>query len=155
MKFWSILKLSWKNVWRNPTRSGVVILAVVLGTWAGIFSTGLMNGLSMQYITNQLETSVSHLQIHHPKYSEEYLPKYYLPNPDSLVKELTSYDFTQSVTARSVIQGLATSATNTFGVTVKGIDTETDSTVSNVHTYLAEGEYLSQSARNPVLIGDD
>lgn len=155
MKFWAILKLSWKNVWRNPTRSGVVILAVVLGTWAGIFSTGLMNGLSMQYITNQLQTSVSHLQIHHPKYSEESLPKYYLPNPDSLVKELNKQDFIQSVTARSVIQGLASSATNTFGVTLKGIDTETDSTVSNVHTYLIEGEYLDKSARNPVLIGDD
>lgn len=155
MKFWAIIKLSWKNVWRNPTRSGVVILSVVLGTWAGIFSTGLMNGLSMQYITNQLQTSVSHLQIHHPKYSEEYLPKYYLPNPDSLVKELNSHDFTEAVTARSVIQGLASSATNTFGVTVKGIDTETDSAVSDVHAYLAEGEYLGKSAQNPVLIGDN
>lgn len=155
MKFWSILKLSWKNVWRNPTRSGVVILAVVLGTWAGIFSTGLMNGMSTQYIKNQLQTSVSHLQIHHPAYSEEFLPKYYLPDPDSLIQELNSYDFTNAVTGRSVIQGLASSATNTFGVTVKGIDAVTDSTVSDVHTHLAEGEYLDESARNPVLIGDN
>lgn len=155
MKFWSILKLSWKNVWRNPTRSGVVILAVVLGTWAGIFSTGLMNGMSTQYIKNQLQTSVSHLQIHHPIYSEEFLPKYYLPNPDSLIQELNSYDFTNAVTGRSVIQGLASSATNTFGVTVKGINTETDSTVSDVHKHLSEGVYLNQSARNPVLIGND
>lgn len=155
MKFLAILKLSWKNVWRNPTRSGVVILAVVLGTWAGIFSTGLMNGMSMQYIKNQLDTSVSHLQIHHPTYSEEFLPKYYLPNPDSLIGELNSYDFTSAVTGRSVIMGLASSATNTFGVTVKGIEAKTDSTVSDLHTHLTEGEYLNESSRNPVLIGDD
>lgn len=155
MKFWAILKLSWKNVWRNPTRSGVVILAVVLGTWAGIFSTGLMNGLSMQYIKNQLDTSVSHLQIHHPTYSEEFLPKYYLPNPDSLIMKLSRFDFTSAVTGRSVIQGLASSATTTFGITVKGINTKTDSTVTDVHSYLSEGEYLSESARNPVLIGDN
>ncbi|MDR9419660.1 ABC transporter permease [Gracilimonas sp.] len=155
MKFWSIIKLSWKNVWRNPTRSSVVILAVLLGTWAGIFSTGLMNGMSMQYIKNQLDTSVSHMQIQHPKYSEEFLPKYYIPKPDSMIQSLNRYDFTISVTGRSVIQGLASSATNTFGVTVKGINTHTDSTVTDLHTYLAEGEYLSESARNPVMIGDN
>jgi ABC-type lipoprotein release transport system permease subunit len=155
MKFWSILKLSWKNVWRNPTRSGVVIMAVILGTWAGIFSTGLMSGLSMQYIKNQLDTSVSHIQIHHPKYGEEFLPKYFIPAMDSIIQELKQCKFTNSVTGRSVIQGLASSATNTFGVTVKGVNTKTDSTVSDLHTHLKEGNYLSETMRNPVMIGDN
>lgn len=153
MNIWPVIKLSWKNVWRNPVRSGVVILAVILGTFAGIFSTGLMNGLSMQYITNQLETSVAHIQIHHEKFNEENLPRYYIPSPDSLVEDLQQYEFVQSVSARNVVQGLASSATNTFGVTISGIDTGKDSLVSNLHTYLIEGNYLNDPSRNPVLIG--
>lgn len=153
MNLWPIIKLSWKNVWRNTTRSGVVIVAVVLGTWAGIFSTGLMNGLSMQYIRNELNTSVSHLQIHHPKYSEENLPRYFIPNPDSMVQALGEYGFVESISARNVVQGLASSATNTFGVTVKGIYTEADSTVSDLHTYIHEGTYLEPGTRNAILIG--
>lgn len=153
MSFWPVIKLSWKNVWRNPVRSGVVILAVVLGTFAGIFSTGLMNGLSMQYITNQLETSVAHIQIHHEKFNEEHLPRYFIPGSDSLVNELQQYNFVQAISARNVVQGLASSATNTFGVTISGIDTDKDSLVSNLQTYLIEGNYLKNPSRNPVLIG--
>lgn len=155
MKFWAIIKLSWKNVWRNPARSGVVILAVILGTWAGVFSSALMSGLSLQYIKNQLDTSVSHLQIHHPEFSEEFLPKYFINDPDSLIQELKEYDFNRAVSARSVVQGLASSAANTFGVTVKGIDPQMDSTVSDLHSHLEEGEYLDGSTRNEVFIGDD
>lgn len=154
MKFWAIIKLSWKNVWRNPIRSGVVILAVMLGTWAGIFSTALMSGLSLQYIKNQLDTSVAHLQIHHPDFNEENLPRYYISNPDSVVEELKGYQFVQSVSARSVVRGLASSPTNTYGVTVKGIDPKIDSTVSDLHTYIHEGNYLEESSRNPVFIGE-
>lgn len=153
MNLWPIIKLSWKNVWRNTTRSAVVMLTVVLGTWAGIFSSGLMNGLSMQYIRNELETSVSHLQIHHPKYSEENLPRYFIPKPDSLVKALEEYGFVESMSVRNLVQGLASSATNTFGVTVKGIRTEADSTVSDLHTYIHEGTYLEPGIRNAALIG--
>ncbi len=134
-------------------RSGVVILAVILGTWAGIFSTGLMNGLSMQYIKNQLEMTVAHLQIHQEKFNEENLPRYFIPSPDSLVDELQQYQFIESISARNVVQGLASSPTNTFGVTIKGIDRERDSLVSNIHTYIIEGDYLEDPTRNPVLIG--
>lgn len=155
MKFWSIIKLSWKNVWRNKHRSGVVIIAVVLGTWAGIFSTGLMNGLSSQYITNQLNISVSHLQVHHPRYNEENLPRYFIPNADSVLNEIQRYDFVSSASARSVVQGLAASATNTYGVTAKGVVLEQDTLVSELYSYIQEGENLSLDARNPILIGDD
>jgi hypothetical protein len=38
---WSI---AWKNVWRNRKRSLIVITAVLLGTTAGVFTSGLMKG---------------------------------------------------------------------------------------------------------------
>ncbi|MDX1640143.1 MAG: hypothetical protein R3220_00505, partial [Balneolaceae bacterium] len=59
----NIIKLGWKNVWRNPARSGVVIIAVLLGTWAGIFCAGFFNGLLQDYLHNQIELSIGHLQV--------------------------------------------------------------------------------------------
>ena len=40
-----ILSISWKNVWRNKTRSMVVIVAVMLGIFGGVMATGIMNVL--------------------------------------------------------------------------------------------------------------
>ena len=153
MNIWPVLKLSWKNVWRHPVRSGVVMAAVILGTWAGIFTSAFMNGLSLQYIKSQLENYSAHLQIHHELYNEEKLPSFFIQEADSLIQVLREKPFVEHLTARSVVQGLASSATNTFGVTIKGIDPETDKTVSNLHEYVQEGEYLDESVRNPVLIG--
>lgn len=153
MNLWPVIKLSWKNVWRNPVRSGVVIISVILGTWAGVFSSAFMNGLSLQYIKNELENYTAHIQIHHAGYNEENLPSYYIPSADSIIEDLRSKSFVQNVTARSLAQGLASSATNTFGVTVNGVDLETDSTVSSIYSYLVEGDLFDESTRNPVLIG--
>ncbi|HKK24858.1 MAG TPA: hypothetical protein VJ941_04485, partial [Gracilimonas sp.] len=57
-----ILKLGWKNVWRNPTRSGVVIITVLLGTWAGIFAAGFFNGMMDDYLKGQINLTVGHVQ---------------------------------------------------------------------------------------------
>lgn len=153
MNLWPVLNLSWKNVWRNPVRSGVVVIAVILGTWAGIFSSALMSGLSYQYIKNQLETSVANIQIHEASFNEENLPSYFIPNPDSLALRLKEYPFVTNISERSVVNGLASSPSNTYGVTIKGIDRSADSTVSNLHTYIESGNYLETPDRNPVMIG--
>lgn len=134
-------------------RSGVVVTAVILGTWAGIFTSAFMNGLSLQYIRNELENYTAHIQIHHASYNEEKLPSFYIQSVDSLIAEIENQPYVQSLTARSVVEGLASSPTNTFGVTVKGINVEKDTTVSSIYTYLTEGEFLGESTRNPVLIG--
>jgi putative ABC transport system permease protein len=43
-----ILSISWKNVWRNKTRSLVVIIAVTLGIISGAMVVGIMEGWVMK-----------------------------------------------------------------------------------------------------------
>lgn len=151
---WPILKLSWKNVWRSPVRSGVVIAAVVLGTWAGISMSAFMSGISQQYIRDHLQSYTGHIQIHNSQYIDDPLPEYHIQNPDNLKELLHEQPYVTELTARSVVNGLASSATNNFGVTIKGINTDQERKVSNLHEYIQEGEFLDPSIRNPVVIGE-
>jgi ABC-type lipoprotein release transport system permease subunit len=151
--WWPVIRLSWKNVWRNPLRSAVVILAVAIGTWAGISSSALMNGMTTQYTVNQLNTSTAHIKLSNPAYSEEYLPEYHIADADSIAEEVRAMDFVKAVSARSVVQGLAQSPANSYGVTVKGVDPAIDSLVSDVHSYINEGSYFPE-VRNAVLVGE-
>lgn len=150
-----ILKLSWKNIWRNPVRSGVVICAVLIGTWAGIFIIAFSTGMTKQYIKNQLDTYVGHIQIHNPKYTQDNLPEYYIDKPDSIIKQLKAKPFVQNIAAHSEVQGLAMSSANTFGVSITGIDTTEEKKVSTVYQDIDEGTYLSSNIRNPVIIGQE
>lgn len=150
---WSIIKLSWKNIWRNPMRSGVVITAVILGTWAGIFMSAFMNGMSQQYIRDHLQNYTSHIQIHDARYVEDKLPEFYIQDADFLVNQLKMQPFVEEIALRSVVNGLASSATNNFGVTIQGIHPEQEQQVSSLHEYMQDGEYLDPSIPNPVVIG--
>ncbi len=148
----NIIKLGWKNVWRNPARSGVVITAVLLGTWAGIFCAGFFNGLLQDYLHNQIELSIGHLQIEHPQFGDLNNPKYSIPNAGEIVQDLQSKPNVEEISAKSVATGLAQSPRSSFGVMIYGVDVSKDTSLA-VQKYINEGSMIDSSSRNPILIG--
>ena len=148
-----ILRLSWKNVWRNPVRSGVVVAAVVTGVWGGLFMAAFMNGLTQSYIQNQLKNYSAHIRIQDKDYDADPLPSHWLTDPDARSAALRAEPYVTALTSRSVVQGLASSATSNFGVTVVGVDVSTERDVSTLATYLVEGGYLPDATSNAVLVG--
>lgn len=148
----NIIKLGWKNVWRNPARSGVVIVAVLLGTWAGIFCAGFFNGLIQDYLHNQIELSIGHLQIEHPQFGDLNNPKYSISNSDEIIQSLQSKPYVEMISAKSVATGLAQSPHSSFGVTINGIDVERDTSLA-VNQYITDGSMIDTTTRNPILIG--
>ena len=153
MKLRAILSLSWKNIWRSKTRSAVVIVAVILGTGAGVFMSAFMYGMSMQFIRSELDNFVSHLQIHTKEFRQEPLPKYVIPAADSLISELEANPQIKTLAPRTVVSGLASSSASSFGVTIKGIHPEQEKEVSGLYTFLTEGDFFETQRRNPVVIG--
>lgn len=147
----NIIKLGWKNVWRNPARSGVVIVAVLLGTWAGIFCAGFFNGLMEDYLHKQIELSLGHIQIEHSQFGDLNNPKYSIPNADEIIQNLQEKPYVEEISAKSVASGLAQSPHSSFGVTIFGI--EASDTTLAVEQYITEGNMPDTSARNPILIG--
>jgi len=154
MKYSPIISLSWKNIWRNKTRSLVVIVAVILGTGAGVFMSAFMYGMSMQMVSNELENFTSHIQIHSKDYKDEVLPANFISNTDSLIQELSKLPFVKSVTARSVITGLASTSSSSYGVSIRGIDIETEREVTELSNFIKEGEFLENQRSNSIVIGE-
>ena len=153
MKTMPVISLSWKNVWRNPLRSSVVIVSVVLGVWAALFTSAFMNGMILQYMDVQLSNVVSHIQIHSHAWEEERVPAATIPNADEVLTMLRNDSEIKHAVGRAVVDGLISSSAGSFGVTVKGIDYENEPSVTNVHEFMREGEYLNDSGRHPILIG--
>jgi ABC-type lipoprotein release transport system permease subunit len=147
----NIIKLGWKNVWRNPTRSAVVIIAVVLGTWAGVFLSGLFGGLAQGYLDNQLELSVPHIEITQPQFDDLYSPEYFVPNSDDVIGTLRNKSYIENIDTKSLTTGLAQSPHSNFGVTIHGMYPDS---AQAIEKYLEEGSLPGTSQkRNPVTIG--
>lgn len=146
----NIIKLGWKNVWRNPTRSGVVIIAVLLGTWAGVFLSAFFTGMVQGYLDNQFDLTVPHIEISHPDFEDLYNPEYYIPEAENILTDLSQKSFVTDISTQSLASGLAQSARNNYGVTVRGIYTDSTHSVAN---YLVSGTMPTTEQRNPVVIG--
>ena len=113
-----LLIIAWRNIWRNKLRSFVVIVSVSLGLVGGIFSMAMMYGMINQRVQNIIENEISHIQIHHPKFTENYEMQYVVPDATELQKELTTSPEVEAVCSRLRIPGMASSAQSGVGIMI-------------------------------------
>lgn len=148
-----LTKIAWRNIWRNPLRTTVLILSIAFGLWAGIFSMGLMKGMSDTRIDNALMDYVSHLQIHHPEFQQERELKYYIESRDEVTGFLDTLSGMRGYASRMLAAGMVSTANGASGAVITGIDPEREQTVTSIHNKIITGTYFEGVRRNQILIG--
>jgi ABC-type lipoprotein release transport system permease subunit len=147
-----ILLIAWRNVWRNKVRSLVVIASVVVGIWAAAFIISFSFGMKHSYIQTAIQNEVSHLQIHQPGYLDDPELTKLIPHADSIVQVIQKIPQVKAVTARLLINAMASTASNTTGAMVRGIDTTNENAVTQIKGHIISGTYLTGNEL-PVLVG--
>ena len=145
--------ISWKNVWRNPSRSLVVIIAIILGISGGVFLLSFSWGMNVQRAQNRIETEISHIQIHHPQFKEDQETKFLMPEGRALANLLSTDTRIRSVSSRLVVSGMIASAKEGAGIRVQGIIPESEADLTQLPAKLIEGSYFGEIKRNPIIIG--
>ena len=83
-----LLSLAWRNVWRNRTRSLIIVGSVALGMWAALFLAAFYQGMVDQRMRSIIRDESSHLQLHHPAFPADLEPRYLIPAADSTAQAL-------------------------------------------------------------------
>ena len=150
----TILKIAWRNIWRTPMRSLIVIGSIVMGIWAGIFVVAFSYGLNKQRTESSIKNAISHIQIHHPEYQKEYDSKFYLGEPDQLNNVLESDKSIESYAFRTLLNGMVSSPIKSNGVQIIGVNKNQEKELTNIYSGLVKGTYFESKRRNPILIGE-
>lgn len=138
-----LLTLAWRNIWRNKRRSLIVLLSVIVGVNSILFMDGLTNGMLKQILVNQISSSVSHMQVHKAGYNDDKVVQNFVPNPSKVESALQSNPKVIYYSKRVKTFGLLSSASNSSGVYINGIEPESEQNISGLKTYVIEGTYLS------------
>jgi ABC-type lipoprotein release transport system permease subunit len=149
----TLINISWRNIWRHPARSSVLIAAIVAGLWAGVVTVGLINGLMLQRIDYLIESEVTHAQVHNPEFLSEGYSWLHIPEHDEIARWLEDDSRVQSYTLRTITDGMLQSPVKTSGVRIRGVDTETETRTTTFHENIVEGEYLDSDIPNAVIMG--
>ncbi len=147
-----IVKIAWRNIWRNPLRSWIVIGALIVGMYAGVFTTTFMYGWMMQRLKSGIETETSHIQIHEPGFRLADDVKLNF-DEDDLINNIEAIPEVLYASGRVVISAMAASAEKATGVQVLGVDPSKDTLVVDISKQLQEGKWFDGVKRNPIVIG--
>lgn len=146
-------KIAYRNIWRHPSRSAIVVAAMVLGIWGGTFIISFFMGMTQQQLADMLRQEVSHIQVHNPLFSDQIQPHHTLHSTSSWTADLTDDSRIEAFSARVIGAGLIASPRLTVGGLAVGIDPAAETAVTRLGDRLIEGELFAADRKHPVVIG--
>jgi len=147
-----LVKISWRNIWRNSARSLVIIIAIVLGVLGGNFSAAIRLGVERQNFKETVEHQVSHIQLHHPEFIANPEAHYRIEDGLKVAGEISQHPEVAVVSPRIVFDGMAASANMNTGVRIKGVDPELETATTDLGNLVSSGNYFSEPGRLPSVI---
>jgi ABC-type lipoprotein release transport system permease subunit len=127
--------------------------SMAIGLFAGIFVLALYEGMLRARVRTVIDTEVAHLQIHHPKFKDDYDPALILPNQDRVMKSLDQLKSINHTAYRSIAQGMLATATGSAGVQINGILTEQENLLSQLDKKIKDGKGLMVNKKNAIVVG--
>ncbi len=148
-----LTQIAWRNVWRNKTRSLVIIIAVALGLWGGIFSDAFMQGMAEQQIYSVIHTETGHIQLNQPGFLLNHDMQMQIKNADSILSSIKANPSVEGVSAITQVTAMASTASGSSGIMVNGIHPANEEKVSDISKLLIQGDYFKSDRANQVVIG--
>jgi ABC-type lipoprotein release transport system permease subunit len=146
--------LAWRNLWRNPRRTLVMLTAIVMGVWAMIFMNALMRGMTDQMVRNGLNTLPGEAQLQHPAYQRDSsVANSIAPAGPELLGWLRASNDISAWTSRVRVPAVIASERDTRGVLLLGVDPEGETAVGALPGEIISGRYLNGPDDRGVVIG--
>ena len=146
--------MAWRNVWRNRRRSLLTVMAISLGLGFNIFMRAIGDGFHEQMVDNSVRSHIGHLEVHRAGYHDDPGINKTIPSPQAVAHAIQSLPDLRAYSLRVVGDGLASTAENSAGVAIVGINPAMESKVTTISRGIVKGEYLREGMTRPILIGD-
>ena len=146
------IEVSWRNLWRNRTRTNVTITAVALCISILIIFQSMIVGLIEKAVFNTTNLVIGEVQIH----ANGYL------NDKSLYKDLKNTEKIKSIAKKNNIGlversygfGLISSGTKSAGTQFWGVNPESELMHFDFAKHINQGTFLNSSSSNKIVLGN-
>ncbi len=147
-------QLAWRNIWRNPRRTAVILLAVIIGVWSMIFLGALMRGIMAGMIDNGIATLTGHIKIAVTGYRSDPVIENSITTPHTIFPVLHEHLPPGSRWASRVrVNAVANNARHASGVVLVGIEPDQEIGLSFIGKAVADGRYLDPADANGIIVG--
>ena len=147
------LQLGWRNLWRNPRRTLIMLAAIVTGAWAMIFMTAFMRGMVDQMVRDGIRALPGHVQVHHPGFADDPSIATIIDPPSERLRAALGAPEVTAWASRVRVPAVISSERDTRGVTLIGIDPVGERDISFLADDITEGRNLESSEDEGLVLG--
>ena len=148
-----VLRLAWRNLWRQPRRTWLTAGAMVFSNVLLVFMISLQFGMYRLMIDNSLQAFTGHMQVQARGYIDDKKMRQTVSGIVALANELRAELNSDAVAARATAFALASSEDRSYGIAVFGVETQFEPRVSNIPGLVSEGRYLESNDAAEIVIG--
>lgn len=146
-----MLRLAWRNVWRNRRRSLINVAAMGFGLAAIMFGQSMMRSLQAQLIEKATGSFTGHVRIQRRDVDEAKFPDKFMADPE-LGAKLLDADPRVLVWGRRIqITGLVSAPKMSLGALICAVEPDKERKITDMSTYIKEGEYLGKDPKGVVM----
>jgi ABC-type lipoprotein release transport system permease subunit len=147
-------QLAWRNIWRNPRRTGVIMAAVIIGVWSMIFLGALMRGIIDGMIQNNIDTLTGHVQIHQKDYPDDPVVDNRITDTGAVAQTLRTRLLAGSRWSQRIrVSTVVSNARHNTGAVMVGIQPDQEKDISFIGSSVTQGRYLKPDDTHAIVIG--
>jgi ABC-type lipoprotein release transport system permease subunit len=148
-----MMKLAWRNLFRNLRRSIIAGIAIGVGLAVLIFTDALMQGMKEEMVRSATGTYLGDGQIHRTGFRLRQQAELTINDADKIMAELASEPEVAAFAPRVESFGMITSPAGVSSVMVVGIDPPRERLLSEIEDHIVQGCFFAGSDAGDVVIG--
>lgn len=147
----TIVKMAWRNIWRNKRRTILTMFSIFLAMLLSLFTRSMQKGSYANMISNVVKISTGYIQIHKKGYWENKSINKTFRFNHSIIEMILAEENITAALPRLESFALASSGSRTKGTLVIGTNPELEDSLNHFSKKIIRGKYLSGNDRSIIV----
>ena len=149
----TLIKLAWRNLFRNKRRTIIASIAIGIGLAALIFADALWVGMEQNMVKTATASFLGDGQIHREGFRDTQTVEMTINRLNEVVDALSQEAIVEQFTPRTFAFGMITSSANVSAISLVGVQPSTERFLSQIDDAIIEGTYFEGDNSRDIVIG--
>ena len=142
-----LLKIAWRNIWRNKRRTILTMTSIILAASLSMFTRSMQKGSYSNMIDNAVKLSTGYFQLQKKDYWENKSINNTFMENETLVKILNKEEYVTLVVPRLESFAMVSSGKHTKGSLLIGTNPEIEDSLNKLSSKVISGSYFKKNEK--------
>ncbi|MGC9323298.1 MAG: ABC transporter permease [Desulfomonilia bacterium] len=149
----TLIKMSWRSLWRNRRRTLLTVSSIALGTTLSLFFISMADGMYKKLIDDAVRMNAGHVTIERREYHRTPSVDLVVPSVSRVKGAAVKVPGVRTIKPLIQGQAMVSTGSGSVGVSLVGVDPLVEKSLSPIASSIVTGRYLSRSDVRGVVIG--